>query len=92
MKHLLIFFFTLTAYGQTALKTPTVDPSVAAEYWRNRTQVIQLESTLKEKMAVEKAIVEKMIAACGKDYILTDDNGLKCVDKPKDKPKDEPKK
>jgi len=91
MKHLLILF-SIAAYGQTALKTPTVDSTIAAEYWRNRAQVIQLESTLKEKMAVEKAIVEKMIAACGKDYILTDDNGLKCVDKPKDKPKGEPKK
>lgn len=91
MKYLLILL-SLTAYGQTTVKTPTVDSTVAAEYWRNRVQVIQLESALKEKMIAEKAIVEKMVAACGKDHTLTDDNGLKCLEKPKDKPKDETKK
>lgn len=68
-------------------KPPAIDPAIAAEYWRNRTQVIELESALKAKMAVEKAIVDKMLAACGTEHNLTDDNGLKCVAKKKEEPK-----
>lgn len=83
----LLLLLSLTAYTQTPAKTPIIDSTVAAEYWRNRTQVIQLESALKEKMVAEKAIVEKMVAACGKDHTLTDDNGLKCAAKKKDEPK-----
>lgn len=67
-------------------KPPVIDPSIAAEYWRNRTQVIELESALKAKMAAEKAIVEKLVAACGSGHNPIDDNGLKCVAKKKDEP------
>lgn len=68
-------------------KPPTIDPAIAAEYWRNRTQVIELESALKAKMAAEKAIVDKMLEACGAEHNLTDDNGLKCVAKKKEEQK-----
>lgn len=68
-------------------KPPAIDPSLAAEYWRNRAQVIAIKGELAAKEAIEKSLVEKMIAACGKDHQPFDDNGLKCVANKKEEPK-----
>lgn len=74
----------LLAAEAVAPKPPVIDPSLAAEYWRNRVQVVALKGELTAKESIEKALVEKMIAACGTDHTLTDDNGLKCVAKKKE--------
>jgi len=73
----------LLAAESVTPKVPIVDPSLAAEYWRNRAQVFVLKSQLTALETAESALVTKLLAGCGPDYQITDDNGLKCVLKPK---------
>jgi hypothetical protein len=65
-------------------KAPTIDPNIAADYWRNRAQIIALKSDLSAKETIEKFLVEKLVTACGKDHQPIDNDGLKCAVKPKE--------
>ena len=65
-------------------KPPHPDPQLQADFWRATLMFNEVLPEFQKRDAAVKAAREKLDAACGKDHQLADDNGLKCVPKPKE--------
>lgn len=65
-------------------KPPHPDPQLQADFWRATLMFREVLPEFQKRDAAVKAAREKLDAACGKDHQLADDNGLKCVPKPKE--------
>lgn len=72
-------------------KTPEIPPAIEAKFWRAQTQFMAILPDFQAKEAAVKQVRAELDAVCGKQFVLADDNGLKCVPKPAP-PKEQPKK
>lgn len=80
MKLAILILSAIIAFSKD--KVP--DPQLQADFWRATLMFNEVLPEFKKRDAAVKAAREKLDAACGKDHQLADDNGLKCVPKPKE--------
>lgn len=73
------------ASGPAKPQPPSIPPDVAARFWRAQTQFMAILPEFQAKDAAVKAVRAELDAVCGKEFVLADDNGLKCVPKPETK-------
>lgn len=70
---------------------PAIPPAIEARFWRAQTQFMAILPDFQAKEAAVKQIRAELDAVCGKEFVLADENGLKCVPKPAP-PKEQTKK
>lgn len=78
----------LLAAEVTIPKPPTIDPNIAAEFWRAQSQFLAIKPEFEQRDAAVKAALVKLSKACGENFVPRDDDGLRCVPKPPEAPKD----
>ncbi len=64
---------------------PSIPPAIEAKFWRAQTQFMAILPDFQAKEAAVKAARAELDAVCGKEFVLADENGLKCVSKPEPK-------
>lgn len=64
---------------------PSIPPAIEAKFWRAQTQFMAILPDFQAKEAAVKAARAELDSVCGKEFVLADENGLKCVPKPESK-------
>jgi len=81
MKTTILLALSVTAV--MADTAPVIPDSLSAKFWRAQAQLVAVLLEFQAKEAAVKAAKAELDAVCGEKHVLVDQDGLKCIQKPK---------